>query len=421
MRLRLTISILSIFLSGSLVAGVEFMAEQQKLGQEILVKIWVQGTNGTSVPLGGADLPINVNKNVLDLANAYFDTNLGSAFNNVSAPSSYNALGLYKNKALVVRVNENATAGGNGVMVDATQKLVAAVRIPISSMCESSTISWNKDWGQVLRFSNDQYTHSIKDQVTYTTLNSTVQLFVPPITPSLSVSGPTTICQGDIARLSTSNPQGFDVVWERNGTIVSIGPDTLFATSISGTYRVGIRNCDVTEYSSASSVDVINAPMVPAITENQGTLFSSSNSNNQWYLDGVKLTGATAQTFVPTQGGKYSVEVSNTCGSEMSDPFLYTISSLGQGVVANEVGVFPNPYFGKTKIFLGLVDEADVLVEVYDMRGIRIKEIADQHLFSGRYEWDFFTKDIGLASGSYILKIFADGRVYTTTLIEASK
>jgi hypothetical protein len=71
-------------------------------------------------------------------------------------------------------------------------------------------------------------------------------------------------------------------------------------------------------------------------------LTSSSASNNQWYLNGNPIPGATGQVYFATGPGSYTVVVtdpSNGCSSE-SLPVL--ITSIDEQA-ASALSLFPNP------------------------------------------------------------------------------
>ena len=419
----LFLTIFSIFILAGLESfgSIELKAKQFKDGNEVVIDITIKLDQGAPIPLGGADIPIRIDPSVLDLQNAYIDGSIPSDFSIAADPNSYSAVGLYKNKLLVVRVNENMSGGGSGVNIDLAPKNIARVRIPILDPCAISKAEWEVKWGTINQYTNDAWMTSIKSQVNFVMEDSELELFTNPTMPNLNVVGSTTFCSGSSTLLTTNHSNDFTVVWEKDGVIISAGPDTTFLVTTSGTYRVGYQSCASIEFSDQADITVLETPIKPIVSEDQGTLFSSSLEDNQWYLNGNVLTGSTAASIVPSQSGTYSVEVSNQCGSAMSDDYLYVLSSLGQGIVATKVGVYPNPYFGNSNIYLDLVKDSEVMVEVYDLRGIKVKLIESGFKFAGPHEWRFETSDLGLASGSYIIKIFADGRVYTTTLIEASK
>ncbi len=417
----LTILPIFILASGYSLGGVELKAEQFKDGAEVVFDITIRVDQGGSIPLGGSDIPIRIDGSVLDLQNAYLDNGVPSDFDQNVDPSSYSNLSLYRNRLLVVRINENISGGGSGVLLDQSPKTIARVRVPILKSCATSTARWETKWGGIHEYTSDAWMTSIKDQVSFEMVNPELALFEDPHAPDLLNLGSDLVCANTGTTLATKDAQGFSVVWERDGVVMQNGTDTFFHVNSTGVYRVGYQNCSKIEFSDPLAIQVFQLPVSPDITEDQGTLYSSASAGNQWYFNGNVLTGSTGSSIVPSQSGTYSVEVSNQCGAAMSDDYLYMLSSLGQGVVASRVGVYPNPYFGNSNIYLDLVKESEVVVEVYDLRGIRVRELENGYKFAGPHEWRFETADLGLASGSYIIKIFADGRVFITTLIEASK
>lgn len=112
--------------------------------------------------------------------------------------------------------------------------------------------------------------------------------------------------------------------WKVNGN--NVGTDTSFystssltngqvVTCVMASNLPGIYNSPAT--SNAITVSVMPAPPTPAISQNGTTLTSSSASGNQWYLDGVVISGATSQAYTINQNGNYTVIV--TTGSCPSD------------------------------------------------------------------------------------------------------
>jgi hypothetical protein len=104
-------------------------------------------------------------------------------------------------------------------------------------------------------------------------------------------------------------------------------------------------------------------------------LKSSVASGNQWYLDGVKILGATASTYLSEKNGKYSVEIANpdkSCGSTISDVFeLLVLAAEEQWT--KEIKIFPNPISSN----ISISPPAGVLLEkvaIYDMSGKRVYE-----------------------------------------------
>lgn len=70
-----------------------------------------------------------------------------------------------------------------------------------------------------------------------------------------------------------------------------------------------------------------SAPEKPVITrDSSGNLTSSAPTGNQWFKDGIAITGANSQTFKPSTPGSYAVRTStNDCHSPVSDAVSYCL------------------------------------------------------------------------------------------------
>ena len=80
--------------------------------------------------------------------------------------------------------------------------------------------------------------------------------------------------------------------------------------------------------------------------------------------------------------------------------------------------VAPNPYYGKTNIFVGLNQSAHVSIEVYNILGSRIQVIEDKNLGAGNYNFTFSASALGEANGVYLIRLNVDGKVITRRVIE---
>lgn len=125
------------------------------------------------------------------------------------------------------------------------------------------------------------------------------------------------------------------------GDSIAVGGNYYLAT---GTYEIMLTN----EY-NCDSIITLNLTLAsleaPTATYDEAsrTLSSSAAEGNQWYLNGVAITDATAQTLVPTENGNYSVIVSQgSCSSEESNVVSVVLSSISS-VTESALEIYPNP------------------------------------------------------------------------------
>lgn len=173
---------------------------------------------------------------------------------------------------------------------------------------------------------------------------------INPAKPIVSLTGKLNLCLNDTSILSA--PDGYtQVLWsntDSSKTIKVYNTDSI-------TLKVSIDRC----YSVASEalkftkVD-ITTPTIRAESDTSFciggsvVLTSSASAGNQWFKDGTIITGATDKTYIASQSGNYSVEVSNNfgCPSKISSitkvtakitPSKATITRSGADLVSSSI------------------------------------------------------------------------------------
>jgi hypothetical protein len=163
--------------------------------------------------------------------------------------------------------------------------------------------------------------------------------------------------------------------WFKNGVLISGANNLSYFATTTGTYTVLVTDgggC-VADTSSATIVTVNAVPTIPTISAGGATAFcsggsvvltSSSTTNNQWYLNGSPISGATNQTYTASNTGSYTIFVSNGVGC--------AASSTGIAVINN----------GPTKGF-------NVNAFVQEVCTNNFQFTAAQSIFGNTYKWDF--------------------------------
>ncbi|MFY7884199.1 MAG: T9SS type A sorting domain-containing protein, partial [Dolichospermum sp.] len=170
----------------------------------------------------------------------------------------------------------------------------------------------------------------------------TVTINPLPVTPTISAATATSFCTGGSVVLSSNATSGNQ--WYKDGTIITGSTNQTFTANQSGAYTVRVKNANNCEsaVSNTLTVTVNTLPAVPTISAASSTSFctggsvvlsSSATTGNQWYKDGVIITGSTNQTYTANAAGVYTVTVSNAASCSNS--------SVGVTVTVNTIPAKP--------------------------------------------------------------------------------
>lgn len=152
--------------------------------------------------------------------------------------------------------------------------------------------------------------------------------------------------------------------------------------------------CNNTTWSTI--VPFNNVPIVPAIIFNGTVLVSNAPSNNQWYVNGTLIPGATQTTYAPQVNGIYTVVVTNAAGCSATSNG-YNISSVGVNEIEEEGAVFIYPNPATDWLYVHAAKSQKCVLTVTDVLG----KVVKRALFNdGRMQLD-----IGdLFAGCYLLE-----------------
>lgn len=155
--------------------------------------------------------------------------------------------------------------------------------------------------------------------------------------------------------------------------------------------------------SGISSTSNIKGTKQPTITANGPKIYSSVSGGIQWYLNGVPVGGATADSIQPTSSGYYFMVQTDSLGcpdTSNTVPFWVTdVPSLAN----MDLKVAPNPFNQTTTISLD-ANEPDLELHVYDVVG---RELYYEYLGS-RKQTTLQAKEIG--KGVRLLRVNKRGQ-----------
>jgi Ig-like domain CHU_C associated/Secretion system C-terminal sorting domain len=242
--------------------------------------------------------------------------------------------------------------------------------------------------------------------------------------PAATISGTTSVCVGALPTPVTFTGSDGDAPYTFTYR-VNGGPDQQIVTTSGSSVQLGVPTGTAGTYTytllfvhdgngslcrrtvTGNAVVTVNAlPAKPVITRDaNGDLVSSATSGNQWYKDGVLISGATGQTYKATTAGNYTVVVTqNGCKSPTSDAFNFIPTGLTNLGAGQFMHVYPNP--------------AQSVIRIdYRINGAQ-RITAVLHDLSGKEVW----KHNGLTAGSTLpVSQLAAGTYLLTTMTEKGK
>ncbi len=215
-----------------------------------------------------------------------------------------------------------------------------------TTFCASSSVTLTSSTADTYLWSNGETTKSItvnqsgnytvtitSGTCTATSSSQSVTATPAPAIPTVSSSGPTTICDGTSVTLSTTSANGYYWSDGSNGSSITVDE--------AGTYWVRVYSAGNCYSQSADiEIDVIAAPAKPVITASGPvdlcpgeSVVLSSSSNSGGYL---WSTGETTQDITVSTPGTYWVQVfnGNNCSAQSSNKIVTVNSSTNPPVIS---------------------------------------------------------------------------------------
>jgi len=169
-----------------------------------------------------------------------------------------------------------------------------------------------------------------------------------------------TFCSGDSAQVCA--PSGFASYLWNTGEITAC-----IKAKLAGNYYVTVTdNSGCTAESNRIAISVYPLPPV-AISVNGDTLSVYGAVTQQWYLNGSAINNATSNIYIATQGGSYTVAVTDTNGCTATSSAVI-ISGIDNVTEEDVVSVYPNPTQSTWQLTVGN-NLLGGTAEVYDANG----------------------------------------------------
>lgn len=259
----------------------------------------------------------------------------------------------------------------------------------------ATSYAWTVPAGAVITAGNNTNTITVNFPVGATSGNITVSASndcgIGPVSNPLpisieplpgttgAISGPVELCAGNASVTYSVQPvtNGYIYVWTVPvGTAIISGTGTnqltvQFPGALSGNISVYATNGNcIGQPSPPLAISVNPIPATPTITRHGDTLVSSSDTGNQWYLEGNLLQGATDKEYVVHIAGNYSVIVTiGGCSSAASGSILVLPVSVNNLPADELFSLYPNPNNGMFDLKASSFSNSEFTVEIVDATG----------------------------------------------------
>lgn len=242
---------------------------------------------------------------------------------------------------------------------------------------------------------------------------------------------------------SFSNPI---VIGTQTGTTSGIINATLPANvgTENGTYyKIRIKSTSPIRLSNENNISISSSPQWisilayptsnppasyddPVIIYCSGYLVASAGaygSTLQWKLNSSDISGATQYIYYPSASGDYTCNITNSCGSKISNTIHAIVNSCPSSrnkketFTQNEVQIpgkdfamkiYPNPAFQLTTILFSVIKSGKVSIKIFDMTGRLVKMLANKEMQLGQHQiiWNIQGENgSNVPPGIYLVKI----------------
>ncbi len=150
----------------------------------------------------------------------------------------------------------------------------------------------------------------------------------------------------------------------------------------------------------------------PQIAATGAVLTSNFNNGNQWYLNGVFIQGATAQTYQPKVSGTYRVEVTTAAGCiSPSDEINFTLPATESPLTDINLILYPVPTNSVLNLGFELYEKGDLQLSIWNSIGQQVYQNSSAVSVFGKYDSSINTSR--LPSGNYVLRIKIGSKNYS--------
>jgi hypothetical protein len=166
------------------------------------------------------------------------------------------------------------------------------------------------------------------------------------LAPSISIQGPSEVCEPDQVLMSNGFGDYGSYQWQLDGMNIDGATADSYLAEESGEYTLVVTpfECPMSMLSSISETITINPLPEPSIDQTGNDVNTTDNYvSYQWFLDGMPIVGADDSTWEAEEDGEYYVEVTDSNGCIGTSDTINVIVTAVEEEALSINALYPNP------------------------------------------------------------------------------
>ena len=342
--------------------------------------------------------------------------------------------GCNKSDSVVVTVNPlpNANAGSNNAICIGGNAQLGAINV------NGNTYSWvSKPAGFTDSVSSPIVspvavtTYYLTEKVTATGCSKTdsVIIMVNPV-PLANAGRDTAICAGSSIPVGGASVAGNTYSWVSKPTgFTDTVSNPMISPIVTTTYylteKIGISGCSKSD-SVVITVNSLPVAKWTSVDSNGRVTFTPDNQGYASYLwvfgDGdSSILTSPEHTYKTDSTYLVKLLVSNASGCNSEYDSSITVSITGiyiPQIPVFSLNIYPNPFKTETNISYQIGKTVHIRIEVTDLQMKSVAVLTDEIQPAGSYTSTLNSAKYDLATGTYLVKIYADGQQVTKQVIK---
>ena len=292
----------------------------------------------------------------------------------------------------------------------------SSFEIQCTSTNSNYSYQWYKKSGAISGATNTSYMASLESDYWVIISNGTCtansrSTYIREIEPVATIFpvGQIKVCPGIPMMFKVDEDYYMTYQWYNTAGMIAGATDSKYVTTIPGTYyavKSDVTGCNiktdtaVLSNNPAPTVSITVSGDLNICQTGSVTLQAQqiAGYNYKWYLNNTVIAGTTSAVYVATTKGDYKYLATNNNGcTAFSETESVVGCGIGPGTTSNDVSfsmkAFPNPVTRLATIQFHLSLDENVSLNIYDVTGRLIRNIADENMYSGDHEFEWDTRD----------------------------